>query len=141
VNQGFYGWSIPGGGRPNVSASLAADVSITSGNTFFDGPGITLFPGTWLVLAQVQLQITAQVDMTVKIWDGTTAYASGDDTRRTNTDTAHVTLFAIVSLLSVTTLKVSAAAGSANVATIKAAAASNSAGNNATQIAAISLSL
>jgi len=55
------------------SEALAGDVAMTLANTFYDGPGLTLGVGKWLVVATNTVQSDANVDMfvTSKLWNGT----------------------------------------------------------------------
>lgn len=56
------------------SEVLAADVAMTSADTFYDGPALTLGVGTWLVIATntVQSDANAIMFVTSKLWNGTT---------------------------------------------------------------------
>jgi hypothetical protein len=59
---------------------LAADVTLTSSNTFYDGPSVTVDPGRWLFVAQVTLLDTAGsgAKFTVRLTDGTTVFTSAE---------------------------------------------------------------
>lgn len=55
---------------------LVADVAMTNANQYYDGPSLSLAAGTWLLMGQVLC--TASGTVTAKLWDGTTVYASGE---------------------------------------------------------------
>lgn len=133
-------------GVPNtitaVSGSLNADVTLTSANTFFDGPSCSVTAGTWLVAGGVTIKrtTTAGAD-TVKLWDGSTVVASSSNIRlQNNNDEASIHLSGIYVAAGSATLKISSAttAGS-NLRVMKAAVTNNGAGNNACFISAIKI--
>ena len=58
-------------------AALAADVLLNNTANYFDGPGLTLGTGTWLVLAKAAVtDPTGNSGFYSKLWDGTTVYDS-----------------------------------------------------------------
>jgi hypothetical protein len=124
------------------TAQLGADVTMTSANTFYDGPSVTLPAGTWLLTGALSFTLTAAADdFSAKLWDGTTVYASGGGARNSGggSGTESVSLSAVVSPTTSTTYKLSGACGSAG-AKIDAAVVTNGAGNNASYLRAIQLS-
>jgi S-adenosylhomocysteine hydrolase len=121
---------------------LGSDVQITSANTYFDGPAVSLAAGTWFITATVTVQTgdsTGQV--TAKLWDGTTVEASTEHTMFSNAAVTSLGLSGIVVLGSTTTMKVSVAVSNFGATNhkIKAAAVSNGAGNNASHIRAVKI--
>jgi hypothetical protein len=70
----------PGLNLSQTTAALAADVSMTSANTFFPGPVVpnSSGTGTWWVCGTIELTDTASSsNITYKLWDGTNVIASG----------------------------------------------------------------
>jgi hypothetical protein len=124
--------TVGGSGATGSEVKLSADVTMSSINTFYDGPSVSL-NGTYVLLAQVAFMTTAADDATVKLWNGTTVSASAPLTLRTNTDHGTVTLIGYVVTSGSETWKVSAASIGGTM-TMKAAATNNGAGNNATKI-------
>jgi hypothetical protein len=119
-------------GPPSQIARLGADVSMPT-TAWYDGPSLSLPAGTWLLIASLTFYGASNPTVTVKLWNGTTVYGSGEG----NTgSTGRVTITALgkVTLATTTTVKVSAASSSA--ATMQAASASNGAGNNASTLVA-----
>src|ERR1051326_8886897 len=51
---------------------VTGDVTMTSANTFYDGPSISLAAGTYLLAAVLSLDSTTAHWFNAKIWDGTT---------------------------------------------------------------------
>lgn len=98
----------------NTNASLAADVTMTTAGTFYDGPSVSLAAGTWLVLWKALFTHTgAQIEFAGKLWDGTTVYDEAhDDVDPAGTSTYHNSLsgHAIVTLTAQTTVKISVSA-------------------------------
>lgn len=129
-----------------ANAALGANVAINVNNTWRDGPSISLAAGTWLVTAHITFIKTGT---TLVNWQGritnstaTTHYASGQAvTPSNNPQGTTMTLTAVVTVASTTTIKVqgTASSGAAASAAMRAATVSNGSGNNATQISAIKL--
>jgi hypothetical protein len=113
-----------------------SDVAMAATATFYDGPSVNLGAGTWFVTATLTVAHTSPCDMTAKLWDGTTAYASVGQSQPSTTDTAMLVVTAIIVLTSMTTIKGSVALNNGS-GTIKAADITYSAGNVATQINAL----
>jgi hypothetical protein len=124
-----------------TSAQLGADVTMTSANTFYDGPTITVSPGTWLLVGEITGYTTVNsiTQWTAKLWDGTNVVSSVQATQENDSSVINLPLSALVTITTTTTYKISAANSSAG-ATIKAATLNNSAGNNASRLNAIQLS-
>jgi hypothetical protein len=122
---------------PTMS-QLGADVSMPTANTFYDGPSASLVAGIWLVMASVHVVngATGGGQITAKIWDGTTVWASGLQSASGTNFPVQVDVVAIVTLVATTTVKVSVTCNLAN-ATLKAAAVTNGAGNNASTLVAL----
>lgn len=121
----------------NSMNQLAADVTMTSADTFYDGPSLSLVAATWLIMYSVHVlngQVTGQ-DHTTKLWDGSTVWASTCISHNGSGDAQHSGT-AIITLGSTTTVKVSVASKGA-ASTILKAAANNGAGDNASTLVAV----
>jgi hypothetical protein len=134
-----------GGGATGIGSGTAqgnavgADVTMTSANTFYDGPTLTLSAGSWQLYGQVSVLDTtaAGSKFTAKLWDGTTALASAES----ESEAAGVPFplpvsWAVTPTVS-TTYKISVASTSAANGRIKAAVPDNAAGNTASYLIAI----
>lgn len=139
------GWISPStsGTITNVSASLSANVSLTTSATWYDGPSISLPAGTWLVLGQITHNRSATTAETIyaRITDGTNHYSSTQFYHASVTGTGvELTLNKIITLIAATTIKLQATSSSgASTSTMVAATTANGSGNNATNITAIRL--
>jgi hypothetical protein len=134
--------SVSGGGAlSSASAALAADVSLTTSNQWYDGPGISLAAGTWLVgatITQVRAATTAET-IYGRLSTGTVHYASTQMYHASVNGTGvSLSLNALITLAATSTVKCQCAtsAGSNN-SRMKAATTSNGSGNNATLITAL----
>ena len=130
-----------GGALSSASAALTADVNLTTSNQWYDGPGISLAAGTWLIgatITQVRAATTAET-IYGRLSTGTVHYAS-TQMYHASLNGAGVTmsLNALISLAVTTTVKCQCAtsAGNAN-SRMKAATTANGSGNNATLITAL----
>jgi hypothetical protein len=132
-----------GGTLSYQQSFLSADVSMTSANTFYNGPTVTLSTGTWLITSRLML-----LDPTggsgiyaLKLWDGTTVATnvmySGPSAASWM---APPDLTAVVVVASGTPVwKVSAAVSSGTTSLIKAAGSGNISGNVASVISAVKI--
>jgi len=121
-----------------VTSKLAADVALTTTNTYYDGPSVTLPAGTWVLFATLTIGTGGATTASAKIWDGTTVYASQEGTQG-YAGTLPVALTPVsppITLTATTTLKVSVAVGTAGCA-LRTTMDQNPAGANATQLTAI----
>lgn len=128
-------------GLTNSTNKLSGDVSMTTANTFYDGPSLSLAAGTWMLFGCVLCTCAAfATDFTGKLWDGTTVIASVQSPRNAAAAsvTAMLPLSGIVTLGSTTTIKISAA-GNNNTCIMRAAAQVNGAGNNAAYLNAVKI--
>jgi hypothetical protein len=144
ILYGTMGTGAQYGGGPmtTVQSQLSADVTMTSANTFYDGPSVNLTAGTWLLTGSVEVMAgvgVAASNTTAKLWDGTTVYASGMSACPSDTGQVDISLSAIVSPTSPTSYKISVASQTANYKIAKAAQV-NAAGNNASYLQAVLLS-
>jgi hypothetical protein len=106
---------------------VTGDVTMTSANTFYDGPSLALGVGTWLIRSAVTITLGGTLAaLTAKLWDGTTAYA-GVEVKNAASTVACLYPGTIVTLAAAATLKVSAAA-TATGCFIKATAPDNGTG-------------
>jgi hypothetical protein len=123
----------------SATGNLSANVG-SVGASFVDIVTVSLVAGTWAIRARLQFELSgSQSDITARLWDGTTTWAEGDDTRRTTGDTGAVVLDTIVTLTANTnTVKLSAACNAGATVTVLADPLNNSSGTHkATYITAI----
>jgi hypothetical protein len=127
----------------NSTSQLSSDVTMTTANTFYDGPSLSLAAGTWLLNASVDLQTTSTssaVNFTCKLWDGTNVASSGytaiGATSSAAVKNVQMAINGIASLASTTTWKISCTSATASQL-IKAAATNNSPGNSASTLVAV----
>ena len=91
---------------------LTGDVTMTNGNQFYDGPSLSLDPGTYLLIGHVSLKNATAGGpgwCTAKLWDGTNVFDTGDDYSASTGTGPQITLTAVITLTTTTTVKVSAA--------------------------------
>lgn len=132
-------WSNISTAITSQSSALTSDVTMTTANTFYDGPSMSCAAGTWLLIASVLVSGVAASDtVTAKLWNGTTVAASTQRDVATNGIIGVSPLVAVVSPGSTTTYKVSVACNGSS-GTIKAAATVNGAGNNASTLVGIKI--
>lgn len=56
---------------------ITAQVTMSTANTFFDGPSVALVAGTWILYAALSIHtFTTTRQITAKLWDGTTTWAA-----------------------------------------------------------------
>jgi hypothetical protein len=123
----------------SASAFLAADVSMPSANTYYDGPTVSLASGTWLVMASATIGRTTTTagHYTMRISTGTTHYASVQQYHASVANNwAALSCNAIITLAATTTIKLQTA-GTITSDVLKAATANNGSGNNATGLVAV----
>lgn len=137
----MLGWSGTHSTAVVQSAFLTANVTMTSANTYYDGPSLLLGIGTWLVIAAADSgnATVASAEVAGKLWDGTTVYASSETYVSTTGAFGTVRADAIIRLNTPTTVKISVAHQSGSNGVLAAALSTNAAGNNATYILAIKL--
>jgi hypothetical protein len=131
-------WAVPPVATTSTN-QLAADVTMTSANTYYDGPSLTLTAGTYLLVGHVTCMITGNTGQyTAKLWDGTTVTDSAAQTQSSNTFPVSLSVCAVVTPTGSTTYKISVASGTAG-GKILAAAPTNAAGNTASTLVATKL--
>ena len=141
-----YSWITPAsaGTITSLSASLSADVALTTTATWYDGPSVSLPAGTWLVIGQITHVRSATTAETIysRISNGTTHYSSTQFYHASVTGTGVILpMIAKITLAATTTIKLQATSSAgASTSTMKAALTANGAGNNATNIIAVRLS-
>lgn len=130
-----------GGALPSASAALAADVSMTTSNQWYDGPGVSLEAGTWLVAATITQVRAATTAETIygRISTGAVHYASTQMYHASVNGTGvTLSLNALIALAVTTTVKCQCATSAGNTnSRMKAALTANGSGNNATMITAL----
>lgn len=121
------------------SNALSGDVTLTSANTFYDGPSLSLGAGSWLLIGQVLVLDTtaAGSKITAKLWDGTTNLASAESESEAAGVPFPLPVKWVVTPTTTTTYKISVASTVATNGRIKAAAPDNAAGNTASYLLAI----
>ena len=101
-----------GGTVTSVDFTLSGDVTMTNADQFYDGPSGSFAAGTWYVSYHVEITGANNESQanTVKLWDGVTTYDEvGEDSPTAGAGAIHALAgFAVVTLGSTTTLKVSA---------------------------------
>lgn len=128
-----------GGAATTVSNSLSGDVTISSANTYFDGPTVSLTAGTWLLTGEVTgVNSSTGTNFTARLWDGTTTVDSTSAANNGSGAASTLSLHGIVTPSVTTSYKISVAA-TATSSTVKAAAPFNAVGNNASTLVAIPL--
>jgi len=139
------GWISPStsGTITSLSASLSANVSLTTTATWYDGPSLSLAAGTWLVIGRITHNRSATTAETIyaRLGDGTNHYASTQFYHASVTGTGVVLpLNAVITLSATTTIKLqSTSSAGASTSVMLAALTANGSGNNATNIIAIRL--
>ena len=133
--------SASGGGvLSSASAALAADVSLTTSNQWYDGPGVSLAAGTWLIAATITQVRAATTAETIfgRLTTGTVHYASTQMYHASVNGTGvTLSLNALITLAATTTIKCQCATSAGNTnSRMKAALTANGSGNNATMITA-----
>ncbi len=135
--------SITSGAITNAEALLGADVQLTTSNTWYDGPSVSLAAGTWLVTGHITFWRTATTATTWfgRITDGTNHHASSQMyTASLAGIGGNVSLNAVIVLTGTTTIKLQGTTNAgATACLMKAATTANGSGNNATIITAIKL--
>lgn len=139
VSDGMNFWEIARrhGATTIVEAALGADVTLTDANTFYDGPSVSLPPGTWLLVGAVTVLDTASASsLTAKLWDGTNVESAAQATTSAANYCDTIPVNGVVTVASTTTWKISVANGQAASGRIKAAPPNNSPGNYASTLKA-----
>lgn len=125
----------------STSADISADVTMTTANTIYDGPSITLGAGTWLIIGVVSVRVAGASggSVTCYVRDATpTYYAQTGIWAGVNGAQTTGTMGVIVSPGSSTTYKLSATANVASCTLCKTTFA-NDQGIPSTRIIAIRL--
>lgn len=144
MNQGLRGWATH---KPShfvkQSSVLSADVTLTTQNVFYDGPTVTLSPGTWMLMgAVIVTDAGGAANVTAKLWDGGTSVLSSlqDFIAAGGVAYSQLNFHGIVTLQIITTYKISVTNDTRGTSgSIKAAANVNPAGNTASYLHAVRL--
>lgn len=123
----------------NAINALAAGVTLTTAATYYDGPSLSLAAGIWLVVASITVQHAASganPHYNIKIWDGTIVYGSGESGHAGNSHRQVLTAVGLITLVSTTTIKVSAT-GSVNGGSMLAACINGDTPPKASQLVAV----
>lgn len=113
--SGTLSWTAAPAGTLTTAGTtcITAPVTMTTANTFYDGPSLSLTAGTWLVTGQATMtrSATTITAWTCKLWDGTNVTADSEETNPSqNPHTKSIALSGIVSPGSTTTYKISCTA-------------------------------
>ena len=143
TNDEFEIKAPPTGSITSSTAALSSDVELTTSDTWYDGPSLSLDAGTWLVITNM-LGIRTTTTATrfySRITDKSTHYASGFNIGLSSSLQGGTTsLNAIITLGSTTSIFLQGAASTGGANSIMKAAVPNlGSGNNATRITAIKL--
>lgn len=114
---------------------LSGDVTMTSANTWYSGPAVTLPAGTWLLTTSVTVRVINLGMFEGRINDGSTTWASTEMYGGTNGASVVLAMSWVVKPTASTTYTVQAASTTASNL-IKAATFNNGVGNNASTITA-----
>lgn len=131
---------------PTLESVLGSDLQLTNAGTFYDAASVVLTPGTWFVIGEVDCvapSMPSNTGFVAKLWDGTTAYDSGEQEGVSGTEAyVRISLSAIITVSVTTTIKLSVACDrsyASSGAVAKAATHIYGSGNNATKLKAIQL--
>lgn len=125
----------------STEGHITGDVTLTTQNTFYDGPTVSLTAGTWLLNgAIVAVDAAAPANIEAKLWDGTNVQASAEGQNPQAGACLTLPLNGIVTVTSTTTWKISVTNSTRNGGLIKAAIPQNAAGNTASYIKAVKIS-
>jgi hypothetical protein len=139
VTAGAAVWKeTTAGGSITVSENfLTSAVTISSTNTFFDGPSLSLAAGTYLLDAVVTIDVQTSAHFTAKIWDGTTLMSpTPEHFHATNGGQLAFALHGYVVLGGTTTVKVSVAANNGTNNAIDNTGATNATANKSSYLRA-----
>jgi hypothetical protein len=118
-----------------VEAALSADVLLNNTANFFDGPSVSLPPGTHdIELSVCVIDTAGAATIIAKLWDGTTVESSGAVTTGAANFAGQIALSGTVTVASTTTWKVSLRCPGSTNAKILAATPVAGQGNNASYI-------
>lgn len=124
-------WAAVASGLTTASATLGANVTLTTAGTYYDGPSVSCAAGDWMFVTVVSCQDnTGVAEFNTKLWDGTTIYASPTVYGAAAGLTEQIVAIAKVTLASTTTVKMSVTNSTRNGGTIRADGAGGG-GNNA----------
>lgn len=118
---------------------LSAPVDITTLNTFYDGPSVSLIAGTWLLVGAVDvMNDTAAAHYTAKLWNGTTVESVNAVLGSAN-GSHTIPLCGLVTPVSTTTWKISVAStvSKVGIQRIQSQPNYNSPGNQASHLHAV----
>jgi len=140
-DPGIQGPPGPAATLTTAQDALAADVVLTVSGTWYDGPGVSLAAGTWLVLGTVTAQRAATTlsSYFARITTGSVHYASTQGTQPSQSPhSVSLTMSAIITLAAPTTIKLQATTNAgASTEKMLAATSAYGSGNNATHIRAV----
>lgn len=113
--SGTLSWaSAPAGSLTTAGTTcITSPVTMTTANTFYDGPSLSLSAGTWLVTGHATMtrSATTITAWTCKLWDGTTVTTDAEATNPSqNPHTKTIHLSGLVAPGSTTTYKISCTA-------------------------------
>ncbi len=123
-----------------VSSHLTSNIAMTTANTYYNGPAVSLGAGTWLVVGSVLCYNgSGGYIYTGKLWDGTNVYSSTEaQDAGSSVEYLRLNLSAIITVASSATIYI-AAASKGGSSYMYAACPDNGAGNTASYINAIKI--
>jgi hypothetical protein len=120
------------------TAQLGANVTMTTGNTWYDILSVALTPGTWLLIGNIHALASQADALNARLWDGTTTLATASQETVSGADYSE-TVSAIVSPSTSTTYRLAALCVNGGTV-VKTQTLFDPAGNTATYLQAIQLS-
>lgn len=137
--DGTGAWSTPG--LTSSENFITSAVTITSANTWYDGPSLSLAAGTWMLIGRVTIDKSTSGGCRTgcRLWDGTNVYAEAEGPVNGDTnDRTSLVVSSVVTLGSTTTLKVSCSA-TATGCSILQTIGSNGTANKASNLVALKI--
>jgi hypothetical protein len=129
-----WGAAVTGG-----EVFITSDVTMTTLNTFYDGPSQSLAAGTYLIWGVICVENSnAATFVTAKLWDGTNVFHAPDSYADTAGAPVSIAVCAYVVLGSTQTVKISAACNK-NSGVINDVAQTNGTADKATKMAWIKI--
>jgi hypothetical protein len=103
-----------------LTATISSNVAFAGAQVFVDGPSVSLYPATWLVMATVDVQPSSPDWVATRVWDGTTVYGASSSYIPNSGGGVGVAITTIITLASTTTVKVSSAPNGATAGNLLA---------------------
>lgn len=128
-----------GGGATVSENFLTGNVTMTSADTWYDGPSLTLAAGTYVLMGHIVVSsANTGVFFEARLYDGTNVLDSPEGYQVDSGQNLNMAVVGTVVLSGSTTVKIQAASHSAS-GTIKASAAFNGTANKASHLVALKI--